>query len=77
MNSSKKDDIINNIFYDRSGFGSIATTYKDVKQKDSSITLNDVKEWSKRNVEQKKQLRGQNSLYRKNHTGNINLICFL
>ena len=61
MNSSKKDDIINNIFYDRSGFGSIATTYKDVKQKDSSITLNDVKEWFKRNVEQKKQLRGQKS----------------
>ena len=61
MNSSKKDDIINNIFYDRSGFGSIATAYKDVKQKDSSTTLNDVKEWFKRNVEQKKQLRGQNS----------------
>ena len=61
MNSSQKHDIINNIFYDRSGFGSIATTYKDVKQKDSSITLNDVKEWFQRNVEQKKQLRGQNS----------------
>ena len=61
MSSSKKDDTINNIFYDRSGFGSIASTYNDVKQKDSSITLNDVKEWFKKNVEQKKQLRGQNS----------------
>ena len=61
MSSSNKDDIINNIYYDRSGYGSIATTYKDAKEKDKKITLNDVKEWFKKNVEQKKQLRGFNS----------------
>ena len=61
MSSSNKDDIINSIYYDRSGYGSIATTYKDAKEKDKTITLNDVKEWFKKNVEQKKQLRGFNS----------------
>ena len=56
-----KQDIISKTYYDRSGFGSIITTYKDAKAKDSSITLNDVKEFFKNNVEQKKQLRGYNS----------------
>ena len=60
-----KQDIISKIYYDRSGFGSINTTYKDAKAKDNakdnSITLNDVKEFFKNNVEQKKQLRGYNS----------------
>ena len=59
--SDNKNDIISKIYYDRSGFGSISTTYKDAKEKEPSITLNDVKEWFKKNVEQKKQLRGQNS----------------
>ena len=61
MSSYNKDDIISSIYYDRSGFGSVATTYKDAKAKDETITLNDVKEWFKKNVEQKKQLRGYNS----------------
>ena len=59
--SDNKNDIISKIYFDRSGFGSIQTTYKDAKEKEPSITLNDVKEWFKKNVEQKKQLRGQNS----------------
>ena len=56
-----KNDIISKIYFDRSGFGSIQTTYQDARAKDKTITLNDVKEWFKNNVEQKKQLRGQNS----------------
>ena len=28
-----KDDIIKSIYFDRSGFGSVATTYKDAKKK--------------------------------------------
>ena len=59
--SDDKNDIINKIYFDRSGFGSIQTTYKDAKAKDKSITLSDVKEWFKKTIEQKKQLRGQNS----------------
>ena len=61
MADVKKDDIINETYYDRSGYGSIQTTYQDAKKKEPSITLNDVKEWFKKNIEQKKQLRGQNS----------------
>ena len=59
--SDDKNDIISKIYFDRSGFGSIQTTYKDAKAKDKSITLSDVKEWFKKTIEQKKQLRGQNS----------------
>ena len=52
--SDNKNDIISKIYFDRSGFGSIQTTYKDAKAKEPTITLNDVKEWFKKNVEQKK-----------------------
>ena len=53
--------IVSKTYYDRSGYGSITTTYKDAKQKEQSISINDVKEWFKKNIEQKKQLRGNNS----------------
>ena len=50
---SDKDKIISEIYYDQAGFGSIATTYKDAKKKDASITMQDVKEWFQENVERK------------------------
>ena len=56
-----KNDIISKICYDKSGYGSIATTYKDAKQKEQSITLNDGKEWFQKNIEQKKQSRCKKS----------------
>ena len=58
---SDKDKIISDIYFDRAGFGSVATTYKDAKQKDATITMQDVKEWFQENVERKKQLSGYNS----------------
>ena len=61
MANINKNDIISKIYHDKSGYGSIATTYKDAKQKEQSITLNDFKEWFQKNIEQKKQLRGKNS----------------
>ena len=61
MANINKHDIISKIYYDKPGYGSITTTYKDAKQKEQSITLNDVKEWFQKNIEQKKQLRGNNS----------------
>ena len=39
-----KQDIIN-IYFDRSGFGSKATTLQDAKKKDASITKEDVEEF--------------------------------
>ena len=48
MTDVNKDDIIKNIYFDRSGFGSVQTTYQDAKKKEPSITLTDVKEWFKK-----------------------------
>ena len=61
MSSDNKDDTISSIYYDRSGYGSISTTYQDAKKKDKTITVNDVKKWFEKNVERKKQLSGYNS----------------
>ena len=59
--SSDKQKIINDIYYDRSGFGSRATTLKDAKKKDASITKEDVEEFFRKNVEEKRKPRGENS----------------
>ena len=58
---SEKQKIINDIYFDRSGFGSKATTLKDARTKDKTITMADVEEFFKRNVEEKRKPRGQNS----------------
>ena len=56
-----KNKIISNVYFDPAGYSSIKTTLEDAQKKDKSITYNDVKEWFKKNVEQKKQLKGFNS----------------
>ena len=58
---SKKEDVLKKIYYDRSGYGSIQTTFKDAKAKDKTITLQDTKDFFKNNIAQKKQQRGSNS----------------
>ena len=40
--SDNKQKIINDIYYDRSGFGSKQTTLKDAKKKDPTIKKEDV-----------------------------------
>ena len=40
-----KNDIISSIYYEPAGYGSIYQTFKDVKQKQKDITLDDVKKW--------------------------------
>ena len=59
--SSNKQKVINENNFDRSGFGSRATTLKDSREKDASITKEDVEEAFKKNVEDKRKTRGQNS----------------
>ena len=49
------------MYFDRSGFGSKATTLKDARVKDKTITMADVEEFFKKNVEEKRKPRGQNS----------------
>ena len=59
--ASDKQKIINDIYYDRSGFGSRATTLQDAKKKDTTITKEDVEEFFRKNVEEKRKPRGENS----------------
>ena len=56
-----KNNIINNIYRDKSGYGSIQKTYEEAREKDNSITLKNVRDWLAQNVERKKQLKGYNS----------------
>ncbi len=56
-----KEDIINSVYYDQAGYGSVKVTWEDAKKKDSSITIKDVKDWFAKNVARKKEPRGQNS----------------
>jgi hypothetical protein len=58
MNS--KDDIISKIYFDRSGYNSIKTTFNDARKIDKTITLDMVKSWFGGNVEKKTQLKGFN-----------------
>ena len=58
---SDKNKIISDIYFDRSGFGSIATTFKDAKAKDKSIALADAKAWFEKNIDRKKPMSGVNS----------------
>ena len=59
--SSNKQKIINDIYFDRSGFGSRATTLKDARERDKSITKEDIEEFFRKNVEEKRKPRGENS----------------
>ena len=40
--ADNKQKIISDIYFDRSGYGSKATTLKDAREKDKSITMKDV-----------------------------------
>lgn len=48
---SNKNDVISKIYFDKSGYGSIKTTFEDAKKKDKTSTIEDVKEFFDKNVE--------------------------
>ena len=58
---SDKDEIIKKTYYDRAGYGSIQKTYQDVKNRDNTITLENVRNWFYKNVENKRKPVGYNS----------------
>ena len=76
--SENKQKIINDIFFDRSGFGSKQVTLKDAKEKDSSIKMSDVERFFKENVEVKRKPRGTNSFVApsNNHTYQMDLFFY-
>ena len=56
-----EQETVGNIYCDKAGFGSKNTTLKDAREKDKSITMKDVEEFFKKNVEIKRNPRGYNS----------------
>ena len=74
-NMSSKQKIINDIYFDRAGFGSKKTTLADARKKDNTITMADVEDFFRKNVEIKKQPRGYNSFVapHNNHTYQLDL----
>ena len=57
MDKQKNSDM----YYDKSGYGSKAITLQDARRKDKTITMSDVNEFFKQNIEEKIKPRGQNS----------------
>ena len=56
-----KQEIISNVYYDRAGYGSRQRALKEAREKDKSITIDDVNEFFRKNVEAKRKHVGQNS----------------
>ena len=76
--SDNKQKIISDIYNDRAGFGSKATTLKDAREKDKTITMQDVETFFRKNVEEKRKPRGYNSFiapYNK-HTYQVDITWF-
>ena len=75
MSESKKQQIIRDIYFDRSGYGSRKTTLEDAKKKEPTIKKEDVEQFFRKNVEIKAKPRGHNSFVapHNNHTYQIDL----
>lgn len=57
-----KIQIIEKVYYDPAGFGSIAETLKDARKYDKTITYEDVRKWkASQAFGQKRKMRGSNS----------------
>ena len=69
-----KDAIIERMYFDESGYGSISSILKDAKAIDPTITYDDIKNWKKQNIETKRQLKGYNSFIAKKLIKNLKLI---
>ena len=61
LKSEKIKETIADAYYDKAGYGSVYSTYKEAKAKNKLIKLEDVKDWFERNIERKTHLRGYNS----------------
>ena len=46
--ADNEQKVISDIYFDRSGYGSKATTLKDAREKDKTITMKDVEDFLER-----------------------------
>ena len=58
---SEKQKIINDVYFDRAGFGSKSRTLEEAREKDKTITMSDINEFFRKNVDQKRKPVGSNS----------------
>ena len=60
----EKQKIINDVYFDRAGFGSKSRTLEEAREKDKTITVSDINEFFRKNVDQKRKPVGSNSFCR-------------
>ena len=58
---SEKQQTINDVYFGKAGFGSKSRTLAEAREKDKTITMGDINEFLRKNVEQKRKPVGQNS----------------
>ena len=58
---SEKQKNINDVYFDRAGFGSKSRTLEEAREKDKTITMSDINELFRKNVDQKRKPVGSNS----------------
>ena len=51
---SEKQKVIHDVYFDRAGYGSKQRTLSEARVKDKTITMADINEFFRKNVEQKK-----------------------
>ena len=54
---SEKQKIINDVYFDRAGFGSKSRTFEEAREKDKTITMSDINEFFRKNVRFKQLCR--------------------
>ena len=59
---SERQKIVNDVCFDRAGFGSKNRTLEEAREKDKTITVSDINEFFRKNVDQKRKPVGSNSL---------------
>ena len=51
-----KAEVISSVYYDQNGYGSKKTTLDDGRQKDKTVTMDDINALFQKNIAQTKQL---------------------
>ena len=55
------DEIIDSVYHDPAGYGSMAYTLKHAKNQDPTIKPEDIRNWMEKHIENKGKMRGFNS----------------
>ncbi len=61
----KTNTVIDKIYYDPAGHGSMQKTFEEAKKKENNIKYGDVQSWFRNNIDRTTQLKGYNSFVAK------------